>query len=1071
MTVGMWFVEGRFAGLALVGCLASISGCAAPDDDEQLAPVIVASVEDAFSLDEPDAAALDHLIERTRRAFAMRGDALLGGDATVGTRVSSRGIEVRPFAWPDARKTHREQASIAGRALTLATSTVARGARDVGLSPGVLAVASDGSGEIRRGPVVERIRNVPGGSEQSWELAAPPPGRGDLSIEVEVTGQNFAGETASGLHFVDPATGLGFRYGHGVWIDARGTRTPVPAVFEAGRIVLRVADTTLDASAFPAVLDPIVSAEYGFDNPLIGPAVGVQNTPDVVYGGMPGMEYLAVWSDARRETDFFYDVRAARINASGVVVDPVGLHVPSGINIGRDQVDPAVAWTDAVGTTPAHWLVVWTDHSQALSQIRGIKLQTDWSSSPSLGPDFDISERTDLFAETQADVTAAPGSTGVFAVTFRSNQGRVWVRRFEKDSPSGSLVGAELQVAAVATAGSPSIASSDSATGANAFFVAWEDTGVGNGNIYGRTVPASGTTLGTTLPLCTATSRQSEPAIAYAGSGNGWVTVWSDERNGPYDVYGRKITNDGTAMNGADFLVSSSSPGVAASGNQSRPSIAGASDAANGNTWFVSWQDDRAGIVDIYGSRVRFQSGAMSVLDSSGIVVAAAPAAQSQPSFTYNPQQTQYFGVWTDGRSSSSSSDIYGARVSAQGSVVDPAGLLVSTSANQQDSPAMAACGGKYLVAWSDTRNGVDAPDIYGVITDNATPPNILVPAFAISTAAGRQTLPDVACNTNHFFVVWADERNGHRDIYGARVQVSNGAVLEPGGIHIAGNSATETEPAIAYQGWASTFQVVWSDNRNGHYDIYGKRISTAGVVDHLSEVSISGNLAGQQIKPDIAPDNNWNATTTVRFFVVWQDGRSGGEFPNWDIYGRYLNLNSTMLAQIPIATSASAELSPSVATRPATSVSSVRGQLVAFEREALDGSADIVTASIGPTSNTVTGTLQLTVVGDEREPRVTHRTGGSLVVAYRSAATGERFDYNVLGQEIAFSPLAVSGSAFAVAAAASVRERSPAIACASGVGCQVALRRYIESPQSGQVPQPTELLGVDRLRGVKLDF
>lgn len=1013
---------------------------------------------------------LGRVIERTRRSFARRGEVLLGGDANVGTSVSQRGIEVVPFQWESSSKSHREQASTAGRAILLDTRQIGRDG-DARLASGThVSVAEDGSGLIQRGDVAELVHNVDRGVQHSWRFAQQPGGTGDLVVRVAVAGQVFAGRTTSGLHFVDPSTGLGFGYSDGIWIDARGARTPVEAVYDGTEIVLAVPAAVVESSEFPAVLDPTVSAEYGFDNPVIGPAVGSQVAPDISYSGVSGAEYLAVWSDSRRETEFFYDIRAARLTATGAVVDPVGLHVPS-TNIPGDQVSPAVAWTDdpdGAGGVPGHWFVVWTDTYLQPSMIRGMKIQTDWTSAPSLSPDFDVSERSDLSADSEPDVACSPTNAGRFAVSYRT-AGGIQVRRYTKASVSAGFQD-EITIVNQPTAAAPSIAAGDSPTG-QAFFVAWSDSASGSGDIYGRSVAASGAGLGATLPISTQSAAQSEPAVAYAGTGNGWMAVWSDLRNGSSDIYGRAITNDGALLNGNEFLISSSSANVPATGTQYRASIAGATNSPYANRWLVTWQDNRSGVFDIYGARL--QSGSpVTVLDASGVALSAAAGVQSDPAVTYNPATSEFFTAWSDGRSSSVSPDIYGSRVTALGSVVDPAGILIGTSANQQEAPAMAACSGKYLVVWADTRNGVDAPDIYGAITDNASPPTVLVSNIAISTASGRQDQPDVACNGSDFLVVWADSRNATRDIFGARVRASDGLVLDPSGISIAGNPATETDPAISYQGLASTFQVVWSDNRNGHYDVFGKRISNSGVVDHLSEVNISGNIAGSQILPDVTTDNNFGGTNTVRFFVTWQDGRTGGEFPNWDIYGRYLELNSTMGPQIAIATSSQDELAPAVATRPPqSSTNQVRGQLVVYEQVTAPGTADILVARISA-ANTVVSTVNLTNTAqvDEREPAISHRSGGLLVIGFRTSSTGTSFDMGVRGQDVVFSPLAPSGAAFDIANVSNIRERSPALACGSSLGCQATFRKYVEGPQSGS-PPPTTLMASDRVRGAKLDY
>src|SRR5262249_41502718 len=142
---------------------------------------------------------------------------------------------------------------------------------------------------------------------------------------------------------------------------------------------------------------------------------------------------------------------------------------------------------------------------------------------------------------------------------------------------------------------------------------------------------------------------------------------------------------------------------------------------------------------------------------------------------------TNYLVAWEDQRSASDL-DIFGARVAKTGALRDAAGFAISTTDSLQFNSAIAFDGTNYLVVWQDHRAGTDY-DIYGArVTKTGA---VLDPGgIPISTAAHDQTGPKLAFDGTNYLVVWGDRRSNNADIYGARVS-TNGTVLDPSSIPI----------------------------------------------------------------------------------------------------------------------------------------------------------------------------------------------------------------------------------------------------------------------------------------------
>jgi hypothetical protein len=222
-------------------------------------------------------------------------------------------------------------------------------------------------------------------------------------------------------------------------------------------------------------------------------------------------------------------------------------------------------------------------------------------------------------------------------------------------------------------------------------------------------------------------------------------------------------------------------------------------------------------------------------------------------------------------------------------------------AADEQQFPDVAFDGTNHLVVWGDYRSGGYRPDIFAARVDTS---GTVLDSVGILICAAQdiQNKPAVAFDGTHYLVVWEDRRNGSDyDIYAARVDTA-GVVLDPGGIAISTATDDQESPAIAFDG--SRYFVVWQDQRSGaQRDIYGARVDTSAAVIDAAGVAIC-TVTGSRAFPAVV----FNGTD---YFVVWGDGRGA----TGDVYGTRVDTSATVLDGdgIAISTASNNQHTPSV--------------------------------------------------------------------------------------------------------------------------------------------------------------
>ena len=439
------------------------------------------------------------------------------------------------------------------------------------------------------------------------------------------------------------------------------------------------------------------------------------------------------------------------------------------------------------------------------------------------------------------------------------------------------------------------------AFGSNRYMVIWEHRGVdySNSDIYGTPVSLTGEILDTVgIPIAVTSSHECAPSLAFDGTnflvvwcdevilgvrmtpngkildpipisvyqdadiplstavaydGKNYLVVWADlHKHGlfhiPYfDIYGARVTPDGEVLDPRGI------PITFGDWNQHSPSI-----AYDGTNYLVVWQG--------WGIRGTRMNTAGQVLDGhDGFPISSEGRS---PSVIFDG--TNYLVVWAEKREGATY-DIYMARVSTDGKVLDPGGIPISTAYNQ-NFPVVATSGQDYLIVWQENSN------VYGAKVDFEMATLDIEP---IAQSALPSYHPQAASNGSNYLVVWEDYRNDPcaADIYGARIK-GDGTILDPIGISISSLPECEHYPRIA--SCDSNYVVLWEVHYDHSSDIYGAFVSASGEV--LTNFILSTNAKNASITTD-----------DVYYMVVWQ-----GYNPN-NIYGTRLSQRGQILDTVPI--------------------------------------------------------------------------------------------------------------------------------------------------------------------------
>jgi hypothetical protein len=302
---------------------------------------------------------------------------------------------------------------------------------------------------------------------------------------------------------------------------------------------------------------------------------------------------------------------------------------------------------------------------------------------------------------------------------------------------------------------SPTIAVDSEGT----LYTAWEDTRDGDRNIYfAKSEDGGNSWSDPNIRVNIDEGDFNEEGVSIAVDSSGIIyAVWDDNRNGDYDIYFAKSTDEGMTWSDPNIKVNTDSEGT----TQGRPTIA--VDATG--TIYVAWTDQRNGDQDIYFAYSTDEGSSWSDPNMK-INTDTGSADQYSVDITVDSFGSIH-ASWVDKRDGDA--DIYYTKSINRGADWTDPNVKINTDLGTKDQfqPTIAVSStGTIYAAWQDDRN--DEYDIFfAYSTDGGmtwSDPNLRVNDDSSGYA---QSGPNLAVDSlGGAYIVWDDARDYYSSDY-----------------------------------------------------------------------------------------------------------------------------------------------------------------------------------------------------------------------------------------------------------------------------------------------------------------
>ncbi|MBC8383598.1 MAG: T9SS type A sorting domain-containing protein [Candidatus Cloacimonetes bacterium] len=191
------------------------------------------------------------------------------------------------------------------------------------------------------------------------------------------------------------------------------------------------------------------------------------------------------------------------------------------------------------------------------------------------------------------------------------------------------------------------------------------------------------------------------------------------------------------------------------------------------------WEDTRDSVLAIYGQIV--DSDGSVLWQDNGVPIANYANDQSSPAYIY---EDELYAVWEDFRNGFDY-NIFGQKVqTSNGDLLwNPDAVAIVDGSGDQTGPAISMIDDNLCVPWKDFRNGMNA-DIYGqkVSSDGTV---LWITDLPICTAIKNQSGPlTVPFDDNYASVIWQDARSSGKadiyNIYAQKIEINEVSIDDP---------------------------------------------------------------------------------------------------------------------------------------------------------------------------------------------------------------------------------------------------------------------------------------------------